>query len=161
MDFANAYGSSPIGASGYAYAYIRTMGNKRKYPQYLKALANLHDRVWPEYSERLFIQTMGQWFFWRHNFKHQGTVGPYRPDFVSYTKRLIIEIDGKTKEPKDVVKLQEFWDYQQQRDSFLHRRGYSVLHWQFRLVRDYPREVKRETKRWAKDPTKYKQGRWS
>ena len=144
------------GASNYAYGYYSNMKHRRKYPTYLKVLANVHDRVWPAYSESLFIKTMGQWFFWRYNFKHQGLVGPWRPDFVSYKHRLIIEIDGDTKVPKDIVLQQEYFDAQEDRDMDLYRRGFSVLHWRFRDVRDHPKEVKRETKKWAMNPAGYK-----
>lgn len=129
---------------------------RKQYPRSLKKLANIYDRVFPVYSERLFKDVMGWWFFRSYRFKHQGLVGPWRPDFVSYKNKLVIEIDGAGKVPKEFHAQQKYYDMVERRDDDLYRRGYSVMHVTFKDIRDNPVGVRVMVKKWAKAPHKFR-----
>ena len=89
------------------------------YPRYRKWIDKIVSRRWPEYSERQFIKLMGwQWFVF-YGFRHQVSLGAYRPDFVSQKYKLIIEVEGKTKyRSGDIVRDWEYREYQQRRHRF-------------------------------------------
>lgn len=135
------------------------MWNKRKrYPAWRKTLDRLYDKVMPEHSERLFMDVMNRWWLRWYGFEHQGRIGPWRPDFVSHRRKLVIEIDGNKKVPRDIVKQMEYYDRVEQRDDDLYRYGYSVFHVRFTDVRDHPKETKAMVRRWARSPRKYSHG---
>ena len=52
-----------------------------------------------------------------HKFRRQAPIGSYVADFVCFSARLVIEIDGPVHE----------WKYDERRDRWFHMEGYTVV----------------------------------
>jgi very-short-patch-repair endonuclease len=128
----------------------------KHYPLWRKRVDTVKERYLPWPSEAAFIKMMGRWWLLINGFKHQYEVPPYRADFACPRLRIIIEVDGASKVPKyDIVKIQEYWEAQADRDAFLQRRGWHVLHVPYYAIKHHPRRTRRAVVKWLKHPVEH------
>jgi very-short-patch-repair endonuclease len=123
-----------------------------KYPYWRKRFHQIRDRWHPEPSEMYFIKLMGRWWLYRHGFKHQVMISGYIADFVCANNKLIIEIEGKKKYYSgDIVKDQQYREYQQIRHAALITRGWNIRYVWYEDIRDNPKQTKAGVKRWERN----------
>jgi adenine-specific DNA-methyltransferase len=70
-------------------------------------------------AERFFWREVKDRRFGRLKFRRQVSVGPYFADFLSYEKKLIVELDGGQHVEKAA--------YDERRTQFLEKQGYQVV----------------------------------
>ncbi len=62
------------------------------------------------------------------HFRRQAPIGPYIADFVCFTKKLVVELDGETHVGETCIA------HDAKRDVFLHQQGFRVLRFPNRIV---------------------------
>lgn len=103
--------------------------------------------LWPsryDHAAYMLINVVGRWWLWaggwKREYKVMGEFGWVVIDLAHPRLKLALEADGE-RYHMDVVK-------EQRRDDALQGKGWSVKHYRYPMLKNEPRKVKREIRRW-------------